>query len=151
MIYERAAWDDVFIQIALQQARRSHDSQTQHGCVIVDARNRILSTGFNGFPAGACDSELPTTRPEKYLYVLHAELNACLDAPRNPGERWKAYVTGEPCHECLKVMIQKGIKTIIHIDGHGTFATDPVKQAAGLLLCKQCGVEVRKYPAKGGA
>ena len=57
-------------------AQRSHDAQTQHGCVITDANHRIVGVGYNGFPRGLDDSSLPTTRPEKYHWMIHAEINA---------------------------------------------------------------------------
>ncbi len=49
------SWDDFFIFTASLAAKRSKDPSTQVGACIVDADNRILSIGYNGFPRGCSD------------------------------------------------------------------------------------------------
>ena len=56
----RPEWDDYFLGIAQVVAQRSHDAQTQHGCVITDANHRIIGVGYNGFPRGMDDSSHKT-------------------------------------------------------------------------------------------
>ena len=78
------SWDEYFMGVALLAARRSKDPSTQVGACIVDDDNRILSTGYNGFPYGCSDEEYPWAREgdsndTKYPYVVHAELNAILN------------------------------------------------------------------------
>ena len=48
---------------------RSIDENTKMGCVIVDDRNRIVSTGYNGFPAGINDDNWPKERSERHYIV----------------------------------------------------------------------------------
>ena len=80
------SWDEYFMGVALLAAMRSKDPNTQVGACIVDGNNRILSTGYNGFPHGCSDDEFPWDREgedqncTKYPFVVHAELNAILNA-----------------------------------------------------------------------
>merc|ERR1712118_221407 len=78
-------WDDYFMSIAFLSAMRSKDPSTQVGACIVDPSNKIVGIGYNGFPMGCSDDDLPWARtadcPEdtKYPYVCHAEMNAILN------------------------------------------------------------------------
>ena len=78
-------WDDYFMGVSLLAADRSKDPSTQVGACIVSTDNRILSTGYNGFPQGCSDDTFPWNRDAsvgetKYQFVVHAELNAILNA-----------------------------------------------------------------------
>lgn len=61
----RMGWDQYFMAICETVALRSIDMETQNGAVIVDARRHIVSTGYNGFPAGVDDEFWPNNRSEK--------------------------------------------------------------------------------------
>ena len=77
------SWDEYFMGVAVLAARRSKDPNTQVGACIVSPENIIISTGYNGFPVGCSDDEYPWEREgeqTKYPYVVHAELNAILNA-----------------------------------------------------------------------
>ncbi len=77
------SWDEYFMGVSLLAAKRSKDPNTQVGACIVDSNNIILSTGYNGFPYGCSDDLYPWEREgedTKYNYVVHAELNAILNA-----------------------------------------------------------------------
>ena len=54
----------------------------------------------------------------KYAYVVHAELNAILNAT-TPLKGCSLYVTLYPCNECVKSIIQSGIAEIIFEDNSG--------------------------------
>ena len=99
--------------IAHDAATRSTDAQTSHGAVIVDGSHRILGIGYNGFMAGVDDSWLPNTRPDKYPWMLHAELNAILNCEHKPRGAI-IYVTGYPCLHCFQCIEQVGIKEVIY-------------------------------------
>lgn len=109
----RPSWDDYFMGLAFLVSRRSHDTQTQHGCVIVDHQHHILGTGYNGFPRDVDDSVLPTTRPEKYDWMIHSEVNAVSNCVGKPDCTSKAYVTGECCNNCLMHLWQNGIEHVV--------------------------------------
>ena len=53
--YVRPTWDEYFMGIALLSSYRSKDPNTQVGACIVNAENRIMSVGYNGFPYGCGD------------------------------------------------------------------------------------------------
>lgn len=112
----RPTKDSYFMGIAESVKLRSPDPKTQVGAVIVDMNNRIISTGFNGPPAGCADSEVDwLDRESVYPIVVHAEMNAILYA----GSRFdgsKLYVTLSPCKECIKLVAASGIKSIIYKD-----------------------------------
>lgn len=114
------SWDEYFMGVALLAAMRSKDPNTQVGACIVDGENRILSTGYNGFPSGCSDDEFPWEREggfseTKYPFVVHAELNAILNARGKNLTDSKIYVALFPCHECAKAIIQSGIKEIVYL------------------------------------
>ena len=80
------SWDEYFMGVAILASKRSKDPNTQVGACIVDNNNIILSTGYNGFPFGCSDDDYPWCRDgidTKYNYVVHAELNAILNARGN--------------------------------------------------------------------
>lgn len=56
------AWDDYFMAIAFLSAMRSKDPSTQVGACIVNSDKRIVGIGYNGFPRGCSDDELPWSR-----------------------------------------------------------------------------------------
>ena len=108
----RPSWDEYFIKIAEVVATRSHDAQTQTGCVIVGADKRIVSTGYNGFPPGFPDDKLPNIRPDKYFYMVHAEANAIATTTTNL-KGCTLYCTLAPCVDCAKLLLTAGIVRIV--------------------------------------
>ena len=114
--------DRNFINIAKELSSASKCVSKQVGAVIVKD-GRILSTGYNGTPAGfenCCDywnNEYTSEHHEwSKTYEIHAEMNAIIWAARE-GISIKGatiYVTLEPCSECSKNVIASGIKRIVY-------------------------------------
>lgn len=79
------SWDDYFMAVSFLSAMRSKDPSTQVGACIVNKDKRIVGIGYNGFPKGCSDDDLPWNREgeneldTKYPYVCHAEVNAILN------------------------------------------------------------------------
>jgi len=119
----RPSWTDYFLGLAKAISKRSHDIHTQHGCVITDRQNRILGVGYNGFPKGLDDLSLPTSRPEKYDWMVHSERNALANCIIRPDDG-VAYVTGQCCNECITALWQHGISEVFMIQDHGTYLFD---------------------------
>ncbi len=150
---EYISWDDYFMGIALLAAKRSKDPNTQVGACIVSGANQdaanentILSVGYNGLPLGCSDDEFPWEREgdfleTKYPFVVHAELNAILNARGKSLVGSKIYVALFPCNECCKAIIQCGIKEVIYLSDKYA-DTDTVKAskkmfaAAGVKLTR---------------
>lgn len=113
------SWDEYFMGIAMLAAKRSKDPNTQVGACIVSQDNIIISTGYNGMPKGCSDDEYPWERDgdqTKYPYVVHAELNAVLNANGRDLRGSKLYVALFPCNECAKALIQSGISQVIYYE-----------------------------------
>lgn len=108
-------WDQYFINIAKVVATKSKDPSTQVGCVIVTADNRPMSFGYNGFVSKCDENQMTYERPLKYCLIIHAEMNALLFANRSLRD-CHAYITHGPCDNCLKHLIQAGIKKIVYAD-----------------------------------
>ena len=113
-------WDEYFMGIAMLAARRSKDPSTQVGACIVSPDNIIISTGYNGMPKGCSDDEFPWDREgqqdmTKYPYVVHAELNAILNANGRDLRGSRIYVALFPCNECAKAIIQSGVKEVLYL------------------------------------
>lgn len=119
----KPTWTDYFLGIAKVVSQRSHDIHTQHGCVITDQNNRILGVGYNGFPKGMDDNLLPTERPEKYHWMIHAERNALSNCVIRP-DNGIAYVTGQSCNDCIMALFQEGVNEVYMIQSHGTVLFD---------------------------
>jgi dCMP deaminase len=108
-------WDQRFMDLAGFVASWSKDPSTQVGAVIADPKTkRVVSMGFNGFPAGVEDlQDRLDTREIKYEMVVHAEQNALLFAgPQAAG--CTLYVTPlPPCARCGVIIIQAGIQRVV--------------------------------------
>lgn len=114
------SWDQYFIGVAQLSALRSKDPGTKVGAVIVDQDQKIVGIGYNGFPLHLSDDVFPwdkTGEPleTKYPYVVHAEVNAILNASTNL-KGCKIYVTLFPCNECAKVIIQSGLDEVVFVE-----------------------------------
>ena len=138
-------WDEYFMGLAHLSARRSKDPSTQVGACIVDDHNHVVSIGYNGFPRGCSDDDFPWEREgdvldTKYAFVVHAELNAILNAKTNV-RGCTVYVSLFPCNECAKAIIQSGIKKVVYesdkYNGVDTnIASKRMLEAAGVELVK---------------
>ena len=112
------SWDEYFMGVAKLAARRSKDPSTQVGACIVSPEDIIISTGYNGMPKGCSDDEFPWDREgedTKYPYVVHAELNAILNANGRDLRGSRVYVALFPCNECAKAIIQSGVKEVVYL------------------------------------
>jgi len=122
----RPAWDEYYLTIAYVVAQRSFDPSSKCGCVLVSRDGRVLSTGYNGPIKGSIDSKIPLTRPEKYCHMIHGEENALLaySGSHQDIQDGTAYVTGRPCHRCLRMLLQKGILRIVYSSANVTMVVD---------------------------
>ena len=138
------SWDEYFYKIAVDISTRSNDSQTKHGCVLVDMNNHIIGTGYNA-PARKIDvTKIPNTRPEKYKYYIHSEINAIINTTVpvwNIQGGIKAYITGTPCIPCLSVLINAGTKEIVYNPNRGWSLTEEHKEDFEFLI-QQSGIKL---------
>lgn len=108
-------WSEYFIKLAETTALKSKDPTTQVGCVIADMNNRVVSLGYNGFISKCNESLMTFERPLKSRLTCHAESNAILFAQKNL-DYHTLYCTHGPCPECLKLILQSGIRKVTYKD-----------------------------------
>ena len=112
----RPNWDRYYMDMTFYIAQKSLDPSTKHGCIVVDEEHTPLSMGFNSPPRLCIDEDIPSTRPEKYSFYIHAEENSIINAART-GVSLKGatfYITGYPCSRCFRMMANVGAKKIIY-------------------------------------
>lgn len=113
----RPDWDSYFMKIAYAVSERSTCDRALVGCVLV-LEKRILTTGFNGSPAGQshCD-EIGHLMVEGHcVRTIHAETNAIIQAALHgiSTNGSTCYVTHLPCLNCTKALINAGITRIVY-------------------------------------
>lgn len=140
------SWEDYFMGVALLAAKRSKDPNTQVGaCIVKD--QKIISVGYNGLPNGCKDEDFPWEREgdfldTKYPFVVHAELNAIINARGKDLQGAKLYVALFPCNECCKAIIQSGIREVIYLSNKYA-DTDVVKASKKMFCC--AGVKLTPF------
>ena len=133
-------WNDYLMGFARHAALKSKDS-TQVGAVLVGPDREVRLTAYNGPPRGVTDlPERRDTRPEKYLWVSHAEQNLVAFAARE-GIQTKGctvYVTHHPCAACAKSLIQAGVSLVVI--GDGTTSMPGAEFCAARMMFTEAGV-----------
>lgn len=140
------SWDEYFMGIAKLSAKRSKDPNTQVGACIVNADKRIVGIGYNGFPRGISDDNFPWERSgsyenTKYPYVVHAEMNAIFNSITAVKD-CIVYVNYFPCSECMKHLVQAGIKKVIY---EQMYMPDSPQTAASKKMAEAVGIEVQHF------
>jgi dCMP deaminase len=113
----RPDWDTYFMKIAHDVAARSTCDRADVGTVLVREK-RILTTGFNGSPAGLphCDEIGHLIVDGHCVRTIHAEANAIIQAALHgvSSKGATCYVTHFPCLSCAKMLINAGIIRIVY-------------------------------------
>jgi dCMP deaminase len=114
------------MKIAYAVSERSTCDRAFVGAVLV-LDKRILTTGFNGSPAGQphCDEIGHLLVEEHCVRTIHAETNAIIQAALHgiSTRGCTCYVTHFPCINCTKVLINAGMSRLVYnvayrIDGN---------------------------------
>jgi len=142
-------WTDYFLSVAMLSAMRSKDPSTQVGACIVNEEKRIVGIGYNGFPKGCGDDELPWNRSSekgendtKYPYVCHAEMNAIMNKNSSSCRDCTMYVVLFPCNDCAKLVIQAGIRRVVYISDKYARTSSVI---ASKRLFAMAGVQCTQY------
>lgn len=143
----RPSWDEYFLELAAQVAKRATCDRGRAGCVVVRDK-RIVATGYVGSPPGLphCDDvghllrkvvdEDGTVR-QHCVRTTHAEQNAICQAARYgiALEGATLYCTMEPCRVCAMLLISVGIRRVVaRRRYHAGQDTRELFQAAGVDL-----------------
>jgi dCMP deaminase len=135
----RPEWDEYFMNIAATVATRSTCDRALVGAVLVRDK-RILTTGFNGSPAGLphCEDVGHLMADGHCVRTTHAEANAIIQAALHGTSTKGAtcYVTHFPCLGCTKMLINAGVERIIYAHD---YRVDP----NALAFFEAAGVQVQ--------
>jgi len=148
----RPGWDPWAMAIAAVVSTRSVDPSTKHGSVLLNSEHLIRGAGFNGFPKGLPDWQMPMDEA-RYPLIIHAERNGVESSELDRTELKDAtlYVTGPPCLPCMCTLIHRGVGNIVY--GHQMWASyyrgnDSMGKAdveEGMRLARLGGVGLKKY------
>jgi dCMP deaminase len=122
---QRPSWDDYFIRISREVAKRATCDRGKSGCVIVREK-RLLCTGYVGSAAGLshCDEighqikeikHEDGTSSKHCVRTIHAEQNAICQAAKEGISLKDAtlYCKMEPCSVCAKMISNCGISRVV--------------------------------------
>lgn len=110
----QAWWDRWHLGLARYHATPSKDPSTKVGAIIIDARRRPVSSGYNGFACGIEDTdERLNNRDLKYKLVIHGEENAMHFAERDLSGCTLYTWPFMPCASCASHIIQRGIVRVV--------------------------------------
>lgn len=138
-----SSWDYKWLDAAEFFARWSKDPSTKVGAVVV-RNNRILSSGFNGFPTGVLDDNaLLAQREEKYQRIVHAETNALIGVDVRRGT---LYSTHCPCSSCAGLIINAGISRVVTFEPQPDMKSRWPNMDISLDMFEQSGVVVALAP-----
>jgi dCMP deaminase len=147
-------FDDIFMELAINLAKRSHCVKAQVGAVLT-SETRIISIGYNGPPSGThnCDEEFkdvgcPRDSKGSCSLALHAEQNAILYAAKNCSkiEGSTLYVTLSPCISCARVIYSMKIQKVYFLNSYAEYKG--IKNDEGVDFLLKFGVEVIRYIPK---
>jgi dCMP deaminase len=144
----RPGWDEYFIGIAKAVSARATCLRRKYGAVITKD-NIIVSTGYNGAPAGMKDclevgkcsrKELQIPHGERYelCHSIHAEANAIIRASVEELQGATIYISGiddksiecssEPCMMCKRMILNANIARVVYSNGsNGLTIINPKK------------------------
>ncbi|MBT5188204.1 MAG: dCMP deaminase family protein [Kordiimonadaceae bacterium] len=134
------SWDECFMTMAETVSMRSKDMTTKVGVIIVSEEKNHVAIGYNGFPTGM--SENQSRWDNKSSYVVHAELNAVINA-KTDISGWTVYTTMFPCTECTKMLLQTGVSRVVYKDRSSASVEDSWKFSKVLL--EEMGISVERF------
>lgn len=144
-------WDKRFMELTETVATWSSCfQQNRHvGAVIVKGK-RVMTTGYNGAPAGveSCVEKgeclrrklnIPSGTKHELCFAVHAEQNAIIQAAKCGIDIDGAtlYCTHQPCVICAKMIINADIKRVVYKEGY--------PDEFSLQLFNEAQVLVEKY------
>lgn len=118
---KQRSWDLYFLNMLELVKTRSPDENTKVACILTE-NNRVISQAYNGHPSHI--DGLPNSRPDKYLWMIHSEINCIcnlLVKPTNP----TAYITHLPCRTCLLALWQTNCRRIVVPKNRKVFSHSP--------------------------
>lgn len=144
-------WINRFFFLARLAGSWSKDPSTKVGAVLVDEKKIVCGIGYNGFPRGVTDNpEMYEDRELKYKMIVHAEMNAILNASKSVEGSALFLWPFMSCSRCACSVIQAGISSVyypVHQPGSEFRAVqDRWKEdnELAVLMFIQAGVKVHR-------
>lgn len=147
----RPHFDDIYMELAVNLAKRSHCVKRHVGAVLAKD-TRIISIGYNGPPPGThnCDEQWPEEgcardRKGSCSLAIHAEQNAIIYAVKNNAkvEGSNLYVTLAPCLACARIIYSMGIRKVVYLNSYAAYKG--IGEEEGVAFLQRFGVEVQQY------
>lgn len=122
----RPTRDYVNMKITRAVSMRSTCARRKVGCVLINDKGHVLSTGYNGVAAGLphCLEGIPckganheSGKGLDECEALHAEQNALLQC-KDVYEIDTCYTTTQPCIHCIKLLLNTSCKRIVYLDAY---------------------------------
>jgi dCMP deaminase len=115
----RPSWQDYFMTIARAVSSRATCAKKQVGCVLVNAQNEIVATGYNGSPSGEphCIDVGCLLVSGRCIRTRHAERNALEHLGHYSGNL-TCYTTLQPCAECFAELRKAQVTSIVFEKKH---------------------------------
>ena len=123
-------WNSYFMNLAYNISLKSKDKKKVGAILVSSINNRIISTGYNGLPAGINDDIDWTNRELVHSMIIHAEMN-CIIYSNNKFENAILYCTLSPCKDCIKIIAAANIKKVIYQNKYRDF--DLVQNLANIF------------------
>ena len=148
-------WDARFMDLArvISTWASCYQPERKIGAVIVKNK-RIMTTGYNGAPAGirTCVERgecmrkklnIPSGTRQEMCYATHAEQNAIIQAARLGVsiEGATLYCTHQPCVICAKMIVNAGIVRVVYERGYPDPFSLEMLTEGGVLLEKWDGAK----------
>lgn len=135
----RPTEDAMLLDVARVVATRATCGRLHVGAVLA-REGRVLSTGYNGAPAGLPHCTLHAVG-ESCRRAVHAETNAIAFAARHgvPAAGATLYLTHSPCVGCAGLLVNAGVVEVVY--------DQPYRDPAGIDLLERAGVLVRQHRA----
>ena len=117
--------DEYFCNMVRVVSSRGTCARRKTGCILVNDRNHVLATGYNGKKSGTIEcfkspcsgADAPSGQRLDECMAIHAEANALLQC-RDVYEIYTAYCTTAPCIHCVKLLSNTSCKRIIFLDDY---------------------------------
>lgn len=144
-------WDHRFMEMARLVASWAscYQQERKIGAVIVKDK-RVMTTGYNGAPAGVrtCVERgeclrkklgIPSGTRHEMCYAVHAEQNAIIQAAKLgiSIDGATLYCTHQPCILCAKMICNSGIERVVYGEGY--------PDEFSLEIFREAGVVVEQY------
>ena len=134
----RLSLDEYFLRMAELVALRTTCARRAVGCVLVNAYNHVMATGYNGVAAGQphciehhCPGAgWPSGQGLHLCEAIHAEQNALLQC-HDITTIDTCYCTASPCVHCIRLLLNTNCNRIVFRTAYPHLASEKLWRDSG--------------------